>query len=117
MSLLEELKGLGVDIDEGMDRLMGNTVLYEKMLGTFAKMMRDASVQPDFDNTDYKEIIEKTHAIKGASGNLSIIPVYESYSEIVRLLREDKPEQAKEELKKVIPVQDEIIRCIEKHTS
>lgn len=117
MSLLEELKGLGVNIEEGMDRLMGNAALYERMLGTFVKMMQESGVQPDFDNTDYAEITEKAHAIKGASGNLSITPVYEAYSEIVRLLREDKPEQAKEILKNVLPIQDEIIQCINRHRS
>lgn len=115
MSLLEEMKALGVNVDEGLERMMGNASLYERMLGKFTKMIDDADIQPDFDNNDYVEIIEKTHAIKGASGNLSITPVYEAYTEIVSLLREDKPEQAKEVLKKVLPIQTEIIDCIKDH--
>lgn len=115
MTLLEELKTLGVDIEEGMQRLLGNAGLYEKMLGKFVKMMEDLSIRPDFDSHNYDEIIEKAHTIKGTSGNLSITPVYEAYSEIVRLLREGQPEQAKEILAEVLPVQDEIVKCIEKH--
>lgn len=115
MSLLEELNGMGVNVDEGVERLMGNSALYEKMLGSFAEMMRSAFVQPDFDISDYTEIIEKAHALKGAAGNLSITPVYEAYSEIVSLLRSNQPEQAKFVLEKIQPVQDEIIKCIERH--
>lgn len=116
MGLLEELGTLGVNIEEGTKRLMGNVSLYERMMGTFHKMMTDTTIQPeDFDSEDCTELIEKTHAIKGASGNLSVTPVYEAYSEIVRLLRQNEPGQAKEVFVKLQPVQEEIIACIEKH--
>lgn len=117
MNLFEELKELGVNIDEGMNRLMGNASLYERMLGSFAKMIKEEAVSVDFDGMDYADVIEKAHAIKGTSGNLSITPIYEAYSEIVRLLREDQPEPAREVLKKMLPVQEAIVQCIEKYVS
>lgn len=116
MSLFDELKDLGVNIEEGKKRLMGNESLYERMLGTFVKMMNDTSIEPgDFDCDDCTEMIEKTHAIKGASGNLSLTPVYEAYTKIVDLLRQNKPAEAKVIYEEVLPVQTEIIRCIEKN--
>lgn len=60
--------------------------------------------------------IEVAHAIKGASGNLAVTPVYESYSELVRLLREQQPEEAKKVLEKALPVQNAIIDCIERYS-
>ena len=39
MNLLEELKNLGVNVDEGIERLMGNASLYERMLFKFLEMM------------------------------------------------------------------------------
>ncbi len=113
MNLLDELRELGVSVDEGVKRLGGNTAIYKKMLGTFTKMMKNYSFEPDFDNTDYEGIIEEAHAIKGASGNLSVTPVYEAYSEIVRLLRNDQPEEAREVLVNVLPVQEKIISAID----
>ena len=35
MELFEELRALGVDIDDGMKRLMNNEGLYKRMLGLF----------------------------------------------------------------------------------
>lgn len=116
MSLFDELKDLGVNVDEGMERLMGNASIYEKMLGKFVKMIKDSSISmEDFGCTDCTEIIEKAHAIKGASGNLSVTPIYESYTEVVNLLRSNEPEQAKQVFEKNLPIQDEIIKCIEKY--
>lgn len=116
MSLLEELGTLGVNVEEGTKRLMGNAALYEKMMGTFTKMMADSSIQvEDFDCDDCTALIEKTHAIKGATGNLSLTPIYEAYTEIVALLRRNEPAKAKEVYERVLPVQTEIINCIEKY--
>lgn len=116
MGLFEELKALGVNIDEGLDRLGGNQALYERLVGSFLKTMDTHAVTPDFDEEDLTDAIEKTHAIKGTSGNLSITPVYEAYTDIVALLRAGQPAQAKEVLEKVMPVQEEIIDCIRRYS-
>ncbi len=114
MDLLEELKQLGVDIDGGVARLGGNEGLYRKLLGSFVKAINQYYVGTDFDGKEYADVIERTHAIKGAAGNLSITPVYEAYTKIVELLRSDQPEQAREVLADILPVQENIIQCIEK---
>lgn len=116
MDLLEELKALGVHTEEALERLNGNTSLYERLLVRFVDIVNNSSVQPDFDFNDYADITEAAHAIKGTAGNLSVAPVYQAYSEIVSLLRAGQPEQANELLKKIIPVQTEIVNCIEKYS-
>lgn len=115
MDLFEELKLLGVDVEEALNRLNGNEALFKKLLGTFVKTIKSYYVQPDFDCDDYIEITEKAHAIKGAAGNLSITPVYKAYTQIVDLLRAGQPEQAKKVLNQMLPVQNDIIQCIEKY--
>ncbi|MCI9337741.1 MAG: Hpt domain-containing protein [Lachnospiraceae bacterium] len=115
MNLLDELRALGVDVDDGLKRLMGNEKLYRRLLGSFVKMIATQAVDPDFDENDYQEAIEKAHSIKGTAGNLSLTPIFEAYSEILNLLRTEKPAEAKAVLAKVLPVQQEIISCIEKN--
>ena len=115
MGLFDELKELGVDVDDAMRRLNNNQALYQRLLNTFTKTIQEYQVQPDFDGSNYSEIIEKAHAIKGTSGNLSIMPIYESYTKIVDLLRKDDPESARDEIKNILPVQEKIIDCIKKY--
>lgn len=115
MALLEDLKTLGVNTDEGLERLGGNSALYERMLVKFLDVIENSSVQPDFDNDNYDDVIEKAHAIKGVSGNLSLTPIYKTYTDVVALLRAGEPEKAKEELVKVMPVQNDIVNCIKKY--
>lgn len=115
MTLFEELKTLGVDIDGGLKRLAGNEMLYTKLLGSFLKTIEKNAVGSDFDAADCTETIEKAHAIKGTAGNLSITPLYESYSEILKLLREGEPEKARELLIDILPQQEKIVCCIQKH--
>lgn len=115
MSVLEELKALGADIDDGLKRLNGNEKLYIRLLGSFVKSFNANLVDPDFDASDCTETIEKAHSIKGTAGNLSLTPIYEAYSNILALLRTGKPEEARAALKEIIPVQEQIIACIQKH--
>lgn len=115
MGLFEDLKALGVDVDGGLQRIGGNEALYKRLLNTFVKSIKAQDISPDFDTTNYEDVKEKVHAVKGTSGNLSITPVFEAYSQIMELLRAEKPEEAKELLSKIIPVQEEIISCIEKY--
>ncbi len=115
MGLFEEMKELGVDIDGGLARLVGNEKIYKKLLSSFAKAIHVYYVEPDFDGTEYSEEIEKTHAIKGAAGNLSVTPIYEAYTKIVDLLRTDQPEEARAILKDILPLQEQIVQCIEKY--
>ncbi len=116
MNLIQELKNLGVNTDEGLQRVGGNLSLYERMLVKLKDMIKDSPIQMDFDCNDYSDIIEAAHTIKGASGNLAVTPIFESYSEFVKLLREEQPEQAKKILEKVLPIQEAIIDCIEKNS-
>lgn len=59
LGLIEELRVFGVDVDDAMERFMGNTALYERMLKKLPDVIKNADVQPDFDCTDYADITEK----------------------------------------------------------
>ncbi len=115
MGMLEDLKDLGVDVDEALKRLGGNEAFYKKMLGRVKSMLEETPVDPDFDAGDYKAMIESTHAIKGATGNLSLTPLYKAYTDIVDLLRQDKPEEARKILVDILPVQAQILEIIDRY--
>lgn len=115
MTLFEELKELGVDIEGGLKRLGGNEQLYTRLMGSFVKTIGANTVRPDFDAADCTEVIEKAHTIKGTAGNLSITPLFKAYTEILSLLRSGKTEDARQLLEDILPQQEKIISCIKKH--
>lgn len=115
MNLLDDLRALGVDVDDGLKRVMGNEKLYTRLVGKFVQVIKGNEVSPDFDASDCAATIEKVHTIKGTSGNLSLTPIFKSYNEILNLLRNGNTEEARELLKEIIPVQNEIVACIEKN--
>lgn len=112
-----ELKALGVNINEGLDRVMGDEDLYGMMLGMFVDMIEnDAPINlNEFDNSDYTELIERVHTLKGTTGNLSIIPLFEGYTKTLELLRDERPQEAKAAYEEMLSVQGEIIDCIKQH--
>ncbi len=114
MALLDELREMGVDVDEGVERMMGNSSLYRNMLVKFWEMVTAYAASVDFESGDYSKLIDETHKLKGASGNLSIVPLYEAYSEMVSLLRDGKAQQAAAVYRRCLPVQDRILGCIQK---
>lgn len=115
MSMLDDLKTLGVNTDGALQRFMGKSAIYEKMLGKLAATVDNAPVLSAFEAGDYKTALESAHTLKGVMGNLSVTPLYEGYTKIVDLLRADDPAKAREILEGILPVQKEIIDCIEKY--
>lgn len=116
MSFAETLEGLGVNVKEGVDRVMGDQELYETMLGMFVEEVESFPISvSDFDSSDYDELIKRVHMLKGTTGNLSITPLFEQYTKALGLLRGKKPGEAKAVFEKVLPVQTAIIDCIKNH--
>ncbi|MBD5501652.1 MAG: hypothetical protein HDR10_10710 [Lachnospiraceae bacterium] len=115
MSLLDDLKELDVNTDEGLGRFMNNAALYEKMIKKFNATVADLEVMPHFESGDLDKALTNAHTLKGVTGNLSLTPLYTAYTEIVTQLRANNPEQAKEKLAEILPIQKKIIECIEKY--
>lgn len=112
----EELEKLGVDVDEGLDRVMGDESLYEMMLGMFLDALNESPIElGEFDGADLEPLIRKVHALKGTTGNLSLTPLFNGYVEVLGFLRGNQPEEAKAAMEKIIPVQEKIVECIKQN--
>lgn len=115
MDLISELEALGVNTQEAIRRFSGNTALYQKMLGKLVTAVKDLEVMPCFEKEDYETAVTNAHTLKGVTGNLSLTPIYNGYTEVVNLLREGKHDDAKAVLEKTLPIQADILACIEKN--
>lgn len=117
MGMIDELKDMGVATEEGLDRVMGDTDLYEMMLGMFVDTVRDNPVQMEefAGGGDLEPLIKRVHTLKGVTGNLAMTPLFESYTKVLGLLRENKPQEAKAGYEQLLPKQGEILDCIKRH--
>jgi HPt (histidine-containing phosphotransfer) domain-containing protein len=110
--MLEQLAALGVDIEDGKKRFMNNTALYERMLRKLPENAKELEVASYLHNGEYEKALSNAHTLKGVTGNLSVTPLYQGYSEIVTLLRENNPEQALVTLQQILPIQEEIFSVL-----
>ncbi len=116
MELLEELETMGVNVKEGLDRVIGDKDLYVMMLDMFVDAVKQKPIElADFDAADYDGLTKQVHTLKGTTGNLSITPLFEMYNEILGMLRDGNPAPAKALMTKLLPVQEKIIDCIVRH--
>lgn len=116
MDIITELEGMGVNTQDALRRFSGNSALYVKMLGKLVTAIGDLEVMPFIDSQDYATAVNNAHTLKGVTGNLSLTPLYEAYTNIVNFLRGNDPQKARETLENILPVQADIIACIEKYS-
>ncbi len=116
MSLLEELKELGVDVEEGLERVMDDEPLYETMLGMYIdKVNSNPIAMEDFEADNLDDLIGRVHILKGLTGNLAMTPLFAGYLQMLDFLRTAHPQEAAEEYERLLPVQTAIVDCIKRH--
>lgn len=106
--MLGRLKELGVETEKVLKTLNGKQSLYERLIFKFYDMAIKSDMRPD----NLEEIYERTHALKGAAGNLGITPLFDGYVKILTLIREERMEEVPGAIEEMMPVQKEILECI-----
>lgn len=114
MTLLEQLAEKGADIKDGLNRLMNNEAIYEKMLKKLPDAIEKQEVLQFIDSGDIDTATKNAHTIKGVTGNLSVTPLYKAYTKIVDLLRAGNAAEARALYVETMPVQKEILDIIRK---
>lgn len=92
MDAKEFLAACGGDYEGTMRRLMGNEMLFYRLL---PKVFRDENFQKLEDALtlgDMDAAFDAAHTLKGVSGNLGLTSLYDAVCEIVEPLRRKAPE-------------------------
>lgn len=117
MNFMEELKELGVDVEEGLERVMDDKPLYEMMLGMYIDKVNSNQISmEDFEADNLDDLIARVHILKGLTGNLSMTPLFAGYLQMLDSLRAAHPQEAAEEYERLLPVQTAIVDCIKRHS-
>lgn len=115
MSLIDDIAVLGADIEDALERFMGKSELYERMLKKLPGVLDSAPVMEYIESEDYDTALSNAHTIKGIVGNLSLVPLHDGYTEIVECFRDDRFEQAKNTLVEILKIQRDFVDCINKY--
>ena len=109
----EALKEVGVDYTAGVLHFAGKEELYVKYLRKYGEdhHLRDAVAA--YEKTDYKEVLDQIHALKGLSGTLGFSQMFQSASAIVTDLRREEYQTIGEQLKQMQLHQKKLLVAIE----
>ena len=92
----------GIDTKRGLSRMAGNCDTYSRMLMQFAESRADSikSIISDIENKDFEKACNAIHALKGVSGNLGIMEVYENMVELEKAVKDQNEEVTESLLEK-----------------
>lgn len=89
-----QLAPLGIDIEDALLRLNGNTKLFKRILGRYLKDVHYDNALEAFRTNDLEGAFRAVHTLKGVAGNLSVVPLYEAASSMTECLRVGNWEEA-----------------------
>lgn len=91
---LERITAIGVDVEDALERFLGNVGLLERMLKKFLDDDNYAKLLEAVDKKDAEAALSAAHAMKGMSSNLSMVRLYELLTKQVVLFRQNDAEGA-----------------------
>ncbi|MDL2237581.1 Hpt domain-containing protein [Christensenellaceae bacterium OttesenSCG-928-K19] len=95
----ERLEQAGIDVAQGIGRVMGNEDLYVKLLGKFLQDKNYPDMVACIQNDNLQEAGVKAHALKGVSGNLGMNELQALSLAVERELKEGRQPEGLERLK------------------
>ncbi len=86
----QKLNEAGMDVDGFLKRLMGNAELIKIFVKKFTDDKNFENLKTAFNNRNMKDAELASHTLKGMCGNLSLIKLYDLFTEQVNLIRTEK---------------------------
>lgn len=112
--MLEEIKALGANVDDGLKRFMNNTALYERCLKKYTVQAEKCTMLEEIKKGNFENAEKSAHTMKGVASNLSLTPLYDLYAEIVLRIREKNTDGLEEIADKCVKIEKEFCDAISK---
>lgn len=107
-----KLSRAGVDVNQGLKRLNNNSEFYEQLLGKFCNDTHYGQLKNAMDQGDVQQAFQHAHAMKGATGNLSLVRLYNALIPVVEDLRNGDLETAKKHFEEVSEAYDVLMEVL-----
>lgn len=106
------LRQAGIDYDAALARFVGKQAIYEKYLLKFLEDTHAQDALEAYEQENYEELLEQTHALKGVAGTLGMMGLYDVAAEIVHDLRCDNRDGLSEKMARMMAEQERIREII-----
>ena len=87
MLTLDALRAYGANVDEGLARCVNNEAFYLRMVGLVLADVNFDKLKDAAAAKDTPAMFEAAHALKGATGNVSLTPLYDLVCKLTELTR------------------------------
>lgn len=108
------LQDIGIDVESALERFMGNEAMLEKYLKRFTENPTYNELLDAVANGNCKVAFEATHSLKGNTGTLSIMPLYELFSKQTEFFRNNDFAQGNNMMNEIDIEYKKIIATIKK---
>lgn len=109
--LLEGLRDYGADVDGVLDRFMDDEELFLSCLSEFVEGDDFEALIKTLESKSYDDAFEVAHALKGVTGNLGLLPLFNSVCVLVEALRAHEYTDIESKLQDVLNKKDEFLAC------
>ncbi len=109
MNSLEELKKAGMNVNEFLDRIMGNTALVKLFVKKFVEDTNYNALVLSIENGDMKAAEMHCHTLKGMCGNMSLTGLFDLFYSQLALFRSGSFEEAIAKMQEISPLFEEAI--------
>lgn len=93
-TLLEKLEDMGAEVEDTLDRLMGDEELYMEYLVKFPENENIIELEKAVDAGDCDRAMKEVHTLKGVALNLGLLPLVDVCMDMLLDFRADKNESA-----------------------
>lgn len=97
-SLLDKLEDMGAEVEETLDRLMGDEELYLEYLVQFPENQSIIDLRKSVDAKDSEQAMKDVHTLKGMALNLGLLPLVDVCMDMLLDFRAGKDEEALQQI-------------------
>ena len=112
MSVLENLKNIGCNTKEGLERCLNKEDFYIKLLKMAVSENKVYELKDSIMAKDYDKAFAISHTLKGVYANLAITPLFNLLYNITEDLRIKKDKDYTNELNDIISLFEEVKKII-----
>ena len=112
MSVLENLKNIGCNTKEGLERCLNKEDFYIKLLKMAVSENKVYELKDSIITKDYDKAFAISHTLKGVYANLAITPLFNLLYNITEDLKIKKDKDYTNELNEIISLFEEVKKII-----